>query len=74
MRIIISHMRERPEGIEQRQRVEAGSIIGALGNTGVSTGPHIDLMVRTDGVNYPDRAGGNVLSPRLFFALPLPRR
>jgi murein DD-endopeptidase MepM/ murein hydrolase activator NlpD len=38
------------------QRVKAGEVIGYLGSTGRSTGPHVHYEIRKDGVDidpYP---------------------
>jgi murein DD-endopeptidase MepM/ murein hydrolase activator NlpD len=55
IRIITNHMSQ--IDVQNGTRVEAGSVLGLSGNTGRSTGPHVDLMVRTDGVNTPSWAG-----------------
>ncbi len=42
--------------VEPGQRVEAGEVIGTVGSTGRSTGPHLHLEVRVDGEAVdPDR-------------------
>jgi murein DD-endopeptidase MepM/ murein hydrolase activator NlpD len=70
-RIITNHMSKR--NVQNGQRVEAGSIIGLSGGTkggvgaGNSTGPHVCIMVRTDGKNTPVMARGNTINPTIFF-------
>jgi murein DD-endopeptidase MepM/ murein hydrolase activator NlpD len=40
-----------PEGIFIGNIVEAGTVIGAVGNTGTSTGPHLHFEILVDGEN-----------------------
>jgi murein DD-endopeptidase MepM/ murein hydrolase activator NlpD len=39
-----------PQNIKPGNRVEIGDTIGKVGNTGISTGPHLHFEVRIDGV------------------------
>jgi len=56
------HLRERK--VRLGERVKAGQVVGLLGSTGLSTGPHLHLEVRLFGVP---------VDPRPFFSgLPLP--
>jgi len=68
MRIITGHMSA--TNVTNGVRVQRGTILGLSGNTGLSTGPHVDLMVRTDGQDYPDGAGNNTVNPRQHFRYP----
>jgi RHS repeat-associated protein len=73
IRVITSHMSQ--IDVENGQRVEAGSVLGlsggARGTTGAgsSTGPHVDIMVRTDGQDTPSWAGEGQLTdnPTAYF-------
>jgi len=40
-----------PEGIFIGNIVEAGTVIGAVGNTGTSTGPHLHFEILVEGEN-----------------------
>jgi RHS repeat-associated protein len=72
-RVITSHMSQ--VDVQNGDSVEAGQVIGLSGGApgttgaGTSTGPHVDLMVRTDGQNTPSWAGTgqNTIDPTEIF-------
>ena len=45
-----AHMREAPT-VADGQRIDAGEHIGNVGSTGKSTGPHLHIEVRRNGVH-----------------------
>jgi murein DD-endopeptidase MepM/ murein hydrolase activator NlpD len=46
-----SHLQGFAPGLQNGQTVERGQLIGYLGSTGSSSGPHLDYQVWKDGVN-----------------------
>jgi murein DD-endopeptidase MepM/ murein hydrolase activator NlpD len=44
-----AHMHEYADGIEMGSVVQAGDLIGYVGTTGLSTGPHLHFEIRTGG-------------------------
>lgn len=44
-----SHLSRYAKGLAEGKRVRQGEIIGYVGNTGLSTGPHLDFRIRQDG-------------------------
>lgn len=47
---VYAHMEGASSPLEVGDRVEAGDFIGLVGNTGISTGPHLHFEIRIDGV------------------------
>jgi len=47
---VYAHMEAASSPLEVGDRVEAGDFIGLVGNTGISTGPHLHFEIRIDGV------------------------
>jgi len=43
------HLRNFAQGIEKGRRVRQGQVIGYVGETGITTGPHLDYRVKKDG-------------------------
>lgn len=56
---IYGHMASQPP-VTVGQQVSQGDVIGAVGSTGLSTGPHVHFMVREDGVTVDPK---NFLPP-----------
>ena len=48
---VYAHMRYGSSPLVEGQEVEAGDLVGLVGNTGQSTGPHLHLEIFVDGVN-----------------------
>lgn len=46
---LYAHLSRFGEGIERGEHVDQGDVIGYVGNTGLSSGPHLHLGVRLDG-------------------------
>jgi murein DD-endopeptidase MepM/ murein hydrolase activator NlpD len=46
-----SHLKDFAPGLQDGQTVERGQLIGYVGSTGSSSGPHLDYQVWKDGVN-----------------------
>ncbi len=43
------HLRNFAQGVEKGRRVRQGQVIGYVGVTGITTGPHLDYRVKKDG-------------------------
>lgn len=56
--------------VEKGERVKAGQIIGTAGMTGATSGPHLHLSLKIEGLQLP--ANGDHLNPRPYLD-PLPR-
>ena len=48
MQVYYGHMQNFAEGLENGQAVSAGTILGNIGSTGRSTGPHVHFEVRNE--------------------------
>ena len=57
---------------EEGDRIEAGQIIGSAGSTGASTGPHLHLSLKVEGLDLPANVGYLNARPYLD-PLPAPR-
>ncbi len=49
---LYAHMEEGSSPLVPGQAVKAGDLVGRVGNSGASTGPHLHLEVRLDGVPF----------------------
>ena len=48
--LVYAHMAGGSSPLEPGDRVQAGDFVGLVGNTGISTGPHLHFEIRIDGV------------------------
>jgi len=70
VRLVYAHMTH--VMVEEGQRIQAGDVIGTAGTTGWSTGPHLHLGMKIEGITFP--ANGDHLNPRPYLdPLPSPR-
>jgi murein DD-endopeptidase MepM/ murein hydrolase activator NlpD len=49
---LYAHMSEFAKGLKQGDRVQQGDVIGFVGMTGFTTGPHVHFEFRIDGVHH----------------------
>jgi murein DD-endopeptidase MepM/ murein hydrolase activator NlpD len=68
--LLYGHMTHVP--VKEGDAVKAGEPIGTAGSTGASTGPHLHLSLKIDGLKFP--ANGDHLNPRPYLdPVPPPR-
>ncbi|WP_156506471.1 M23 family metallopeptidase, partial [Oleiphilus sp. HI0117] len=65
---LYAHMNGYARGIRSGKRVKQGQIIGYVGSTGRSTGPHLHYEFRVNGVHK------NSLKVKLPHASPIPKK
>ena len=63
--VIYGHMSAIADNLRVGDTVAAGSLIGKVGSSGSSTGPHLHLEVRVDSTN----SGVQTVNPATFFGL-----
>lgn len=51
--IYLAHMQEGSVAVEEGVRVEAGQLLGKVGNTGNTTEPHLHIHAEKDGIGVP---------------------
>ncbi len=68
--LLYAHMTHVP--VEEGQAVQAGQVIGTAGETGASTGPHLHLSLKIEGMKLP--ANADYLNPRPYLDPPPPPR
>jgi murein DD-endopeptidase MepM/ murein hydrolase activator NlpD len=64
--LLYAHMSHVP--VEEGQAVRAGDVIGAAGMTGATTGPHLHLSLKIEGMRLP--ANVDYLNPRPYLDPP----
>jgi len=66
--VISEYMHNSRNLVAVGQRVEAGQVIGEVGSTGRSTGPHLHLGIRVSG--HVNEVGANHINPVSLIGLP----
>jgi len=64
--LLYTHMTHVP--VKEGQAVQAGQVIGTAGSTGASTGPHLHLSLKVEGLKVP--ANADYLNPRPYLDPP----
>lgn len=65
MRTLYGHLKNHADGLEVKQKVKRGEIIGYVGNSGRSTGAHLHYGVYADGT-WQDPKGHIILDDPLY--------
>jgi murein DD-endopeptidase MepM/ murein hydrolase activator NlpD len=64
---LFAHMKKDSIKVKTGQKIEAGTMLGKMGTTGMSTGKHLHWELRLGKVHTWDANGKNYIEPIAFF-------
>ena len=69
IRVGLFHMQDYSVLVEEGQYIKKGDVIGKVGSTGKSTGPHLHLCMWIDDTDYASPSENNCFNPQRFYPL-----